>query len=52
MYEPILDMAEEHLKKLYNDVLALTWGAQLNLGRGRSRKEVAEVQGVKRETPV
>ena len=24
MYEPILDMAEEHLKKLYNDVLALT----------------------------
>ena len=24
MYEPILDMAEEHLKKLYNDVQALT----------------------------
>lgn len=24
MYEPILDMAEEHLRKLYNDVLALT----------------------------
>ena len=23
MYEPILDMAEDHLKKLYNDVLAL-----------------------------
>lgn len=24
MYEPILDMAEDHLKKLYKDVLALT----------------------------
>jgi energy-coupling factor transporter ATP-binding protein EcfA2 len=24
MYEPILDMAEEHLKRLYKDVLALT----------------------------
>ena len=37
MYEPILDMAEDHLKKLYKDVLALTWGAQLNQGKGRSR---------------
>jgi len=23
MYEPILDMAEDHLKKLYEDVMAL-----------------------------
>jgi hypothetical protein len=29
MYEPILDMAEDHLKKLYKEVLSLTWGAQL-----------------------
>ncbi|MBU2055244.1 MAG: phage infection protein [Proteobacteria bacterium] len=30
MYEPILDMSDEHLRKLYERVLALNPGAQLN----------------------
>ncbi|MCE5265653.1 MAG: phage infection protein [Deltaproteobacteria bacterium] len=30
MYEPILDMSDEHLRKLYERVLSLTPGAQLN----------------------
>jgi hypothetical protein len=25
MYEPILDMSDEHLKRLYQDVLTLKW---------------------------
>ena len=30
MYEPILDMSDEHLRKLYERVLALNPGTQLN----------------------
>lgn len=30
MYEPILDMSDEHLRKLYEDVLALNCGVPLN----------------------
>jgi len=32
MYEPILDMSDEHLRKLYEDVLALKSDGELNQG--------------------